>query len=215
MNSAAVSTKRVDLRFGATEVAMLCVADLAPHVDAERLLGSAAVEEPPYWMHLWPGARALAERLGSGQSLAGLRVLEVGCGMGLPALVAACRGARVVASDWQRGPLVMLARSAALNGCRVELLQMDWRGISLRGGFDLLLGADVAYDAAEEAPLVRAFASQIGHGGRLLLADSVNTYRPGLRERLEEVGFSVQESKVREQEDGRTVWVRTLEGVKQ
>ncbi len=211
---AAVATERVDLCFGPVEVSLICVADLEPHIDKEGLLGTADAEEPPYWMHLWPGARTLAERLSEGGSLEGQRVCELGCGMGLPALVAARLGGRVIGSDWQHPPLAMLARSAALNRCEVGLVQMDWRNLSLRGGFDLLLGADVAYDEAEEESLVKAFADHVVRGGRLLLADSVNTYREGVREKLEDAGFAVAETNVKQEEDGRVVWVRCLEGVK-
>ena len=214
MSAAVVSTKRVDLNFGGVELSMLCVADLDPHVDESQLLGAGEVDEPPYWMHLWPGARALAARLGQWSSLGGKRVLEVGCGMGLPALLAARCGARVVATDWQRAPLSMLAESARLNRCEIGLVQMDWRQVAVSGDFDLLLGADVAYDAAEEDALVAAFAARVVAGGTLLLADSVNTYRLGLPDKLEKAGFTVRETKAKEIEEGRVVWVRCLEGVK-
>jgi len=46
----------------------------------------------PYWAELWPAARALAAAL---PPVAGLRVVELGCGLGLPSLVAAAGGAEV------------------------------------------------------------------------------------------------------------------------
>ncbi len=210
----AIATERVDLRFGEVDISMLRVAELAPHVDSERLLGAAIAEEPPYWMHLWPGAVAIARRLAAGPSLRGLRVLELGCGMALPALVAARLGAYVVATDWHRAPLAMAAASAAINGMSIAIVQMDWRASPLRGRFDLVLGADVAYDAAAEDALATAIAGHLRPGGRFLFGDSVNTYRLGFVEKLRAAGLSIVEAKDAEREDGRVVWVRRLQGEK-
>lgn len=213
MTTAAIHTERLDVRFGEVALSLLSVVNLEAHIDRAQLLGDADADEPPYWMHVWPGARTLAARL-SRVDLAGLQVLEIGCGLGLPALVAAARGAIVLASDRRDAPLKLVARSAALNRLAVDLVQMDWSATSLRGGFDLILGADVAYDSADEAVLATVLLNQLRRGGRLLLADSVNTYRTGLRARLEAAGMPVQQSDVAEREDGAVVWVRVLEGMK-
>jgi predicted nicotinamide N-methyase len=213
--STAIAKERLTLRFGDVEVAIMCVADLAPHVDADRLLGVGEVDEPPYWMHLWPGAKVLARWIARTEPLAEKTVLELGCGMGLPALVAAARGARVVATDWEHSALAMLAESAALNGVEVALVQMDWRHPCLAHSYDFVFGADVAYDSGEEESLVGAFADLVAPGGTLLLADSVNTYRRQLLPKLVAAGFAVNESGANESDDGRVVRVRCLEGVRQ
>lgn len=215
MVPAVIATERLALRFGDVEVAMMCVADLAPHVDANRLLGVGEADEPPYWMHLWPGAKVLAQSIARIEPIAGKTVLELGCGMGLPALVAAARGARVVATDWERLPLAMLAESASLNRVDVTVVQMDWRHPCLAGAYDVVLGADVAYDSGEEESLVEAFADLVAAGGRLMLADSVNTYRRELMPRLVAAGFGLREAGVNESDEGRVVRVRYLEGVRQ
>lgn len=214
MTAVAVVTERVELRFAEVDIAMLRVADLAPHVDGDRLLGMAEADEPPYWMHLWPGATSLARRLAQGPPLDGARVLELGCGMGLPSLVAARRGAEVVATDRLRPPLVMARDSARVNQLVIAVVQMDWRACATGPQFDLVLGADIAYDASEEASLVAAVAGSLRPGGRILLADSVNTYRVGFADKLAAAGFAVRESKSCEREDGRAIWVRCLEGAR-
>jgi len=206
------ASEEVRLCFGNVEVAILRVADLREYVDPEVLLGIEEPPDPPYWMHLWPGALVLARRLAE-IDLAGRRVLEVGCGLGLPALLAARLGAAVVATDWQVGPLRMLRQSAARNASRVATVQMDWHHMAVRRhAFDLVVGADVAYDVAEEHALAVAFAESVRPGGRLILADSVNTYRRGFVGRLQSLGFQMKESEVAEDEEGRVVWVRLLEG---
>lgn len=182
------------------------------HIDRAALLSGASAPEPPYWMHLWPGALALARMLaGAGGLVSGMRVLELGCGLGLPALVAARRGARVVASDRLGAPLDFLRHSARLNGCRIEIVRMDWAMSAVRGAFEVCLGADIAYDTASEDALVQALTPHVASGGRIWLADSVNTARESLAGRLRAAGLGVETREVREWEDNRPVWVRVIE----
>src|SRR3569623_637216 len=67
------------------------------HADEERFLRGEDVKLP-YGIVLWPAAIALAHELAT-RDVNGLRVLELGAGTGLPGLVAAARGARVVKTD--------------------------------------------------------------------------------------------------------------------
>jgi len=63
--------------------------------DPEALLDEDAFADDefmPYWAELWPAGIALAEALPD--RLDGVRVVELGCGLGVPSLVAAARGGR-------------------------------------------------------------------------------------------------------------------------
>jgi predicted nicotinamide N-methyase len=128
----------------------LCVRLLRPR-EPEELFAAAAEArgDAPYWAELWPCARALAEHLAS-LPLAGVRVLEIGCGLALPSLVAALRGAEVVASDVSTDALAHVAESAQRTlGHAVETVAADLRApdaLLARGPFDLVVGADLFYD---------------------------------------------------------------------
>jgi predicted nicotinamide N-methyase len=119
--------------------------------EPEELFAEAAEArgDAPYWAELWPCARALAAHL-EPLDLAGVRVLELGCGLALPSLVAALRGADVVASDAADDALALVAESARRTlGRPLETLAADLRepaALVARGPFDLVLGADVFYD---------------------------------------------------------------------
>ncbi len=209
---AGFQAEEVEIRIDAVSLPFFRACDLAAVVDRESLLISVDAPEPPYWMHLWPGAVALARRVcgaaGIGRQT---RVLEIGCGLGLPAVCAARRGARVVATDRKREPLAFARASAERNGASVAVLHMDWKQPAVRGPFDLCLGADVAYDAEDEEALVELFAGVLAPAGRVWLADSVNTARQTLPARLGEAGFAVSSKEIREEDEGRPVWVRLLE----
>src|SRR4051812_32331908 len=67
--------------------------------DALRDEEGAAARPIPYWARLWPSGLALAEALAAAPPQPGTRVLELGCGLGLPSIVAARAGADVLATD--------------------------------------------------------------------------------------------------------------------
>jgi predicted nicotinamide N-methyase len=123
--------------------------------EPEALLDETAFADDeflPYWAELWPAALALAEALPG--DLGGRRVVELGCGLGVPSLVAAARGARVTAVDWAADAIALLRENAARNQLALDAVQADWRAFA--GTFDLALAADVLYEARNVDPLAQA-----------------------------------------------------------
>jgi predicted nicotinamide N-methyase len=104
----------------------------------------------PYWAELWPAATALAVAL---PDVAGLRVVELGCGLGLPSLVAAARGADVTASDWAEDAIELLRENAARNGLALRAEVRDWRE-PWPERFDVVIAADVLYERRNVEPLL-------------------------------------------------------------
>jgi len=121
----------------------------------------------PYWAELWPAATALAAAL---PDVAGLRVVELGCGLGLPSLVAAARGADVTASDWAEDAVELLRENAARNGLALRAEVRDWRE-PWPERFDVVLAADVLYERRNVEPLLErlrelAPVAYVGLAGR-------------------------------------------------
>eukprot|EP00928_Gymnodinium_smaydae_P011169 TRINITY_DN14152_c1_g4_i3.p1 TRINITY_DN14152_c1_g4~~TRINITY_DN14152_c1_g4_i3.p1 ORF type:complete len:314 (+),score=49.97 TRINITY_DN14152_c1_g4_i3:97-1038(+) len=131
------------------------------------------------------GESAVSRLLG-GRSLQGLRVLELGAGLGLPSWVAMRRGARVVASDL-RDPdrLGALAAAAALNApsagevtgeCgEAHVRAHSWGEpcdvlTSLFGGFDLILMCDILYITDLHEALLASTRACLAPGGVVLVA---------------------------------------------
>ena len=110
----------------------------------------------PYWAVLWRSGVALARELADAQ-LRRRRVVELGCGLGLPSLVAARAGADVLATDEDPEALELLERNARENGVTVTTARADWRDpgdLIARGPFDVALAADVLYEREAGAALV-------------------------------------------------------------
>ena len=154
--------------------------------DAEALLDERAFEHEeflPYWAELWPSGVALARRVAA-RALKGARVLELGCGLGLPSLAAALAGGRVLATDWSPQAIELLRGNAKRNDAALELEIADWahpQALLERAPWDLVLGADLLYERRNVAPLLdlvpRLLASDSGDEasgrgrGELWLAD--------------------------------------------
>ena len=124
---------------------------LRPRV-ADALLDEEAFEHEeflPYWAELWPSAIALAQEVAR-LDVDGLRVLELGCGLGLPSIVAALGGAHVLATDWSPDALEVAARNAKRNGAELETALAAWGGAASAlveaAPWDLVLGADLLYE---------------------------------------------------------------------
>ena len=102
----------------------------------------------PYWAVLWRSGVALAEKLDRG-GLDGRRVVELGCGLGLPSLAAARAGAKVLATDIDPDALRLLERNAHANDLELETAAVDWakpESLIERGPFDLVVAADLLYE---------------------------------------------------------------------
>jgi predicted nicotinamide N-methyase len=129
-------------------------------------------ERIPYYAHLWPAARALVTWMAAHPALwPGQRVLELGCGLGLPAMTAAKLGAEVFASDFHPDNGAFLRRNAARNGVPLHVFTMDWNRPALRCRFDTILGSDLLYESAMVEPLFQGVTRLLTPTGRLILAD--------------------------------------------
>ena len=127
--------------------------------EAAELPDDGAVEWAPiapYWAVLWRSGVALAREL-DGEPLGGLRVVELGCGLGVPSLAAARAGASVLATDESTAALELVERSARANGLRLETAAVGWASpdaLLERAPFDLVLAADVLYERPAAALLL-------------------------------------------------------------
>jgi predicted nicotinamide N-methyase len=128
----------------------------------------------PYWADLWPSALVLAEEL-AGRSLAGVRVVELGCGLGLGAIVAAQSGADALATDHDRDA-VAFARDNGRRvlGRRLATMRADFADLPDAllelAPFDMAIAADVLYADGSATALAEALERLVRPGGEALVA---------------------------------------------
>ena len=113
--------------------------------------------------------RAVAAR-----PLEGARVVELGCGLALPSIGAALRGARVLATDWSPHAVSLAAKNALRNGVPVEVALSSWTAPArvLAGApWDLVLASDVLYERRNVDMLLDLLPRLVGEAGEVLLTD--------------------------------------------
>jgi len=101
----------------------------------------------PLFGTVWPSGMILAELM-SVHVIDGLRILELGCGLGLASLVAHFRGADITASDYHPSACDFFAENILLNQMSpMTLLLCDWAKLhDEMGCFDLIIGSDLLYE---------------------------------------------------------------------
>jgi predicted nicotinamide N-methyase len=155
---------------------------------ADELIDEAAFDEEeflPYWAELWPSGVALAEAVG-GLELRGLRVLELGAGLGLPSLAAGIRGADVLATDWAEDAVELLRVNASCNGVPLRAVRVRWdepEAILREAPWQLVLGADLLYEHRNADQLL-ALLPLLGR--EVLLAEPGRPFAAGFFERAGE-----------------------------
>jgi predicted nicotinamide N-methyase len=102
-------------------------------------------------------------------------VLELGCGLGLPSVVAARGGAAVIASDGHEDAVAFAAHNLALNELEATVVRADMAddadALVERGPFDLVLAGDVLYTVDNADALLRLAPRLLEPNGELWLAD--------------------------------------------
>ncbi len=107
----------------------------------------------------------------------GMRVLDVGCGIGRWSCRLAAQGARVTGVDLSPTMIAQAARRAAACGvaARCRFLAQDLAALEVDGPFDLILGVTVLQHILEPAALhasVQRLASRLTAHGTLILLEA-------------------------------------------
>lgn len=126
----------------------------------------------PYWVEIWPATLALANWL-IGQNLSGRTCLDLGCGLGLSALVAARQNTLVVGLDHIPEALHFAQNNARLNQVSSPAwVCMDWNWPGFRPAcFDYVWGGDIFYEQQFFEPLEKFLRWCLKPGGRAWFAD--------------------------------------------
>lgn len=151
----------------------------------------------PYGVVLWPAALALAHEIATrADEFRGRSVLELGAGTGLPGLVAAGVGAKVVQTDRHGLALAVCRLNGERNGAAgVAVREGDWEAWADPARYDWVVASDVLYAETLHARLRSIFEGNVAPGGRVLVSDPFRNVSLHLLEELEAAGWRVTMSK--------------------
>ncbi len=107
--------------------------------------------------------------------VAGLRVLDIGCGQGFFSRLLARKGARVIGVDMSERQVEHARRHEQEEPLGIEYVVLDAARLGERwpgGGFDMVTACFVLGDTPDPAATVRAVAGVLRPGGRFVLSDA-------------------------------------------
>jgi predicted nicotinamide N-methyase len=150
-------------------------------------------ERLPYWTELWPASIALCAWLFQQREAIGGHVcVDIGCGLGLTALVAQWLGARVLAMDYEPEALRHARENAAHNHVASPFWTvMDWRRPALAPRCARYLwGGDIMYEARFASPLLDFMEHALAPGGRAWVAEPCRSVYDAFRSALHSRGWT-------------------------
>jgi predicted nicotinamide N-methyase len=181
------------LQFDALTVELLRVDDADALLDRLPKIQFRADERLPYWADLWPSARALARHLWRRVDLQGLRVLELGCGMGLVGVVASRKGAVVTLTDYEADALAFARFNVRYNGCQQAIVRhLDWHAPNLGATYPRLIASDILYERANFLPLLRLLQFALAPEGQFIIAEPNRPVARDFFRLLRDHGFRYQ-----------------------
>ena len=134
----------------------------------------------PYWAFAWAGGLGIARYLRDHpNAVAGRRVMDVGSGSGLCAIVAMQAGASAVtAVDIDAFAVAAIRLNARSNRQRVAVIQRDVLDDEPPGDVDVVLAGDCWYDAGFAGRILPWLRRAHDRGIHVLLGDPGRRYLP-------------------------------------
>lgn len=159
-----------------------------PEQEAEQTGISSATW--PLFGVVWPSGLMLAEIM-STRVIAGLRILELGCGLGIASLIANGRGARITASDYHPLAHEFIDENIRINGMRpIDFSNCDWnRPVTGLGKFDLIIGSDLLYEPDHPGLLSRFIDVHSSPVVNVIIVDPGRCQQAKFRRKMEALGY--------------------------
>lgn len=145
----------------------------------------------PYFGILWPAAEGLSIYLNEHSELVKDKtVLELGCGLGYPSLVATHLGGKVLATDFHPDVEEYFLRNCRHSNLTCDYLRLNWREDKQDIGlFDIVMGSDVLYESKHASEVVKGLIRFLKPGGKILLSDPGRNYLQPFLEAMKNEGF--------------------------
>jgi predicted nicotinamide N-methyase len=143
----------------------------------------------PYFGILWEAAISLSEFLAENPKLvSNKKVLELGCGLGLPSLVATNLGADVLATDFHPDVEEYFQRNCRHSSVECKYLRLNWREENVQEKFDVVIGSDVLYESKHPKEVALGLLRFVKDGGTIILSDPGRSYLQQFLSAMKELG---------------------------
>lgn len=151
----------------------------------------------PLFGLVWPSAQKLADLM-QGWRLGALRILEIGCGLGLASLVIQRRDGNITASDCHPLTEAFLVANTRLNLLpSMKYRTGNWgRANPQLGEFDLIIGSDILYERDQPAQLAAFIQLHAATHAEVLIVDPNRSNRAAFTQQMALLGFALKETRL-------------------
>ena len=157
-------------------------------------LGVSSATWPLFGL-VWPSARKMADVMQT-FPIADLRILEIGCGLGLASLVIHRRLGNVTASDYHPYTQRFLSANLLLNDMHtLPYVSGHWeRANPSLGEFDLIIGSDVLYERDHPQQLAGFIQRHAAEHAQVLIIDPNRGNRAVFHKSMKNNGFELTQT---------------------
>lgn len=181
------------VEFGDVDIHVRTLRDHMQYLDVDGVaedLGISSASWPIFGI-IWDSGRILARHMERFE-IAGKRILEVGCGIGLASLVLNHRLADITATDYHPEAEAFLEENVLLNkGKKIPFFRTGWedeRGDL--GRFDLIIGSDLLYERGHAGLLSRFIDEHANPHCQVVLVDPGRGNQGRFTKHMAELGYA-------------------------
>lgn len=192
------------LEFGDADIHLRTLRDRQQYDDPTGIAEDLGISSAlwPLFGVVWASSEVLAHLM-QDYAVDGLRILEVGCGIGLASLMLNQREANITATDQHPSVNEFLQLNVGLNnGRKIPFVRTGWTdAITELGEFDLIIGSDLLYER-DHAPILASFVEQHAKPScEVILTDPGRGQTGRFTLLLQELGYVLERRKPAHTED--------------
>ncbi|OIO71462.1 MAG: histidine kinase [Zetaproteobacteria bacterium CG_4_9_14_3_um_filter_49_83] len=185
--------------FGGTDYRIRSLQDVLQFSDRAGIAEQAGISSAQWSLFgvVWPSSQVLAQLMSVRPAIDGIRILEVGCGLGLASLVLKHRGADITSSDYHPLASPFLAVNAMLNHLDdIDTITCDWTSIANSPQlFDLIIGSDLLYEQDHFTQLSAFILRHAQPRVEIIIIDPNRGNAGKFNTRMKKLGFSCYEER--------------------
>lgn len=181
------------LEFGELELHVRTLRNQQQFADSDNaaLRLGISPETWPLFGLIWASGTALAELM-LARDVAGKRVLEVGCGIGLASLILNHRQVDITATDIHPEAAGFMLENTRINQDQpIPFVRSGWSdGDTGLGRFDLIIGSDLLYERSHVIPLASFIDQHAGRECEIILVDPGRGHHANFSKRMVALGYT-------------------------
>ena len=186
------------IEFGDTDIHVRTLRDKQQYSDDDNIAEKKGITSAnwPIFGVIWDSGKVLAHLMYK-YDTKGLRILEVGCGIGLASLVLNHRSMDITATDYHPQAENFLQKNVKLNGGNeIPFVCTGWGDSdSGLGKFDLIIGSDLLYERSHAMLLAGFIEEHAAQTCDIILVDPGRGHHAKFSKKMVSLGYSHSQQK--------------------